>query len=153
MSLLILRNELLTDPGTPPLGYAGKTDQQCLDLMLAKTRPRFKPMITLDLLEWGGGGQRYLGLKNAANATPETNVKNMCSVFLLLFNGPAGAQLDLNRASFKNMIDALVTANVLTAADRIALNTAATENVNRFQELGIQEYQLGDIIRARTSTA
>jgi hypothetical protein len=150
MSLQILRNELLTDP--IPLGYAGKTDQQCLDLLSAKTRSRLKPLTTTDLLRWSGAGQRYLALKNASNVTADSQTKNLATVFLVLIDSP-GIPFDLNTSDFKNMIDALVTANVLTAADRTALNTMATEPINRFAELNIPEYQLGDVIRARTGTA
>lgn len=151
MSLVILRAELLNDPVA--LGYAGKTDQQCLDLLAAKNRSRFKALVIMDLLEWAGASQRYLALKDAANVAANSQTKNMCAVFLLLLGGPPGAALDLKNQSFKNMVDALVTASVLSAADRAALNTMATENINRFAELGIPEYQLGDITRARTGTA
>jgi hypothetical protein len=149
MSLLILRNELLNDP--VPMGYAGKTDQQCLDLLTAKTRSRLRALTTTDLLRWAGASQRYLALKNASNAA-DSQTKNLASVFLILIGEP-GIPCDLNLIEFKNMIDALVTAAVLTAGDRTALNTLATETIDRFTELGIPEYQLADVTRARSGTA
>jgi precorrin-4 methylase len=150
MSLAILRAELLTDPVA--MGYAGKTDQQCLDLLTAKTRSRQRQLTTTDLLEWAGSLQRFLKIKNAAAVTTDSQTKNLAAILQTLLQSP-GVALDVNRASSLALIDGLVSGAVLTAADKTALIAAATENIDRFTELGIPEYQLADVTRARSGTA
>lgn len=150
MSLAILRTELLTDPLA--LGYAAKTDQQCYDSLITKTRTRQRQLTTTDLLEWAGGNQRFLKIKNAAVVVSDTQTKNLAAIMQTLLQSP-GVTLDMNRAATLALIDGLVTGLVLVAADKTALVTLATESINRFSELGIPEYQLGDVTRARTGTA
>jgi hypothetical protein len=148
MSLAILKNELTTDP--LGLGYAAKTDQQCYDLLVAKTRSRQRQLTTTDLLEWAGTNQRFLKVKNAAAVTADSQTKNVAAILQTLLQSP-GIAFDFNRAASSNMIDFLVTQNVLVAADRTALQSLANESINRFIELGIPEYEAGDINVARTT--
>lgn len=148
MSLAILKTEVTTDPLA--LGYAGMTDQQVYVSMVGKTRTRSRQLTTTDLLQWAGGNQRFLKVNNAANATTDTQTKNLANVLVILLKSP-GVPFDPNVAGMTAMISALVTAAVLTAADQAALLNMAAEAINRFQELAIQEYQAGDINFARNS--
>lgn len=150
MSLAILRNELLTDPAS--LGYAGKTDQECLTILQTPNRPRQRTLTTTDLLEWSGTNQRFNKIKTASNNATDTAAKNFAAIMLTLLQSP-GVNLDMKRSASLALVDGLIAQNVLIAADKTALVTAATENVDRFTELGIPEYQLGDVTRARTGTA
>jgi hypothetical protein len=150
MSLAILRTELTNDPAS--LGYSGKTDQQCLDILTTKNRTRQRALTTTDLLEWSGSSQRFNKIKTAANNASDTVAKNFSAIMLVLLQSP-GVDLDMNRASSMALVDGLVSQSVLVAADKTALVTAATESIDRFTELGIPEYQLADVTRARTGTA
>ena len=150
MSLAILRTELTTDP--LGLGYAGMTDQQCLNSLLTKTRTRQRTLTTTDLLEWSGTSLRFDKIKVASNGSTQNAARNLSGIMFVLLNAP-GVNLDMNRSASLALVDGLVNQGVLVAADKTALVAAATESINRFAELGIPEYQLGDITRARTGTA
>lgn len=133
----LLRNELLTDPLAR--NYAGMTDAQCLASLKTKNRPRTIALSTLDLLEWSGSNQRFLKIRTAANvAANDTQTENVAAVMLVLLQTP-GVALDMRRQAVRDMVDFLVTQSVLTAADRTALQTLATENISRATELGLLE--------------
>lgn len=148
MSLALLKTEVTTDPLA--LGYAAMTDQQVYLSMVAKTRTRQRQLTTTDLLEWAGSGQRFLKVKNAAAVTTDSQTKNVAAILQTLLQSP-GIPFDLNRAASAQMISFLVAQAVLTGGDQTALQNLAAEAINRFQELGIQEYQAGDINAARNS--
>jgi hypothetical protein len=145
MSLATLSVELKTDPAG--MGYVGKTDQQCYDLLTALTRTRKRTLGTTDILEWAGSNQRYLKIKNAA-AGADSQTKNLAAILEILIENP-GEQLDLKNNGMSQLIDALVTAGVLTAADRAALVAMATENISRLDEIGEGPTHLAAIAAAR----
>lgn len=148
MSLAILKTEVLGDP--LGLGYASMSDQQVYVSMVGKTRTRNRQLTTTDLLEWAGTNQRFLKVKNAAAVTADSQTKNVAAILQTLLQSP-GIPFDMNRPASLAMITFLVAQAVLSAADQTALQTLAVEEINRFQELGIQEYQAGDINAARNS--
>jgi hypothetical protein len=150
MSLAILRTELTADPLA--LGYSTKSDQQCYDSLIAKTRTRQRTLTTTDLLEWSGGNLRFDKIKVASNGATQNAARNLSGIMLVLLSSP-GINLDMNRSASLALVDGLVSASVLVATDKTALVTAATESINRYAELGIPEYQVGDITRARAGTA
>lgn len=146
MSLAILRNELLTDP--LGIGYASKTDQQCYASLTALTRTRQRSMSTTDLLAWSANNLRFITIQAAANSATLNQKKNLASIMMVLLTNP-DIPLDMRLSASTALVNGLVSTNVLAQADADALTSAASESISRYTELGIPEYQAGDIATAR----
>jgi hypothetical protein len=146
MSLAILRTELLTDPLA--IGYAAKTDQQCYDSLIAKTRTRQRELSTTDLLEWSGTNLRFDKIKVASNGATQNATRNLSGIMMVLLSAP-DVDLDMKRSASLALVDGLVSNGVLAASDKTALVNSATEAISRYDELAIPTYQAGDIAIAR----
>lgn len=142
---------LLTEVQTDPLGrdYASMTDQQVADSLNAKNRPTYTTIASNELLAWAAGGADDVGgvkarihrIKAAANkqapfASVPDSIAGIAAAADVLITRD-GTALNLNRTDHMTMVDAMVAAGVLTAAEKTQLTTLATVQVSRVEELGL----------------
>lgn len=150
-ALTLIRNELLNDPQSR--GYAGKTVAQKLALINAiyqqanapwrmfKVVPQVVTRVLLERDKW----EAVNTAANDAQATghaPAFKLRELCKL--------QAVSEDLSAAHVIAWIDALIAANVLSAADKLAMANEARERVKdtRANELGLGEVTQGDIEQA-----
>lgn len=146
MKLQDLRTEIETDP--KGLGYAGKTPDQVLALLTAKTRTRLRVLGSAELVAWAAANGRLASIKDASTNSAFPGAVRSIALAATMLLERDGTTLDLNLQSRKDLVAGLVQANVLTAADSEDLFASATENISRLEETGIGEMHLGDVLWA-----
>lgn len=142
-----LNQELVNDP----LGrdYAGMSDSEAADALNAPDRPRIVPLSTRQLLEWGAQSQRLLKIDDAALNHADADVRNLGMAAAELIRRE-DAELNMANPLHVGMVDSLVAASVLEAADKDSLVTMATQQISRARELGFPPIRPGDVERARS---
>jgi hypothetical protein len=133
---MTLRDELNND--TLARGYAGMTDEQAAASINTKNRPS---MLTLDagaLNAWAAGSGRYRKLETAMEGTAPSGIsdatRSMARAAWRMVDRDS-TQFDPNDAEQEGLVDALVAAGVLSAADKTALWARAAELISRADEL------------------
>jgi hypothetical protein len=147
---MTLRDELTTDP--LGRGYANMTSAQIEVSLRTKNRTRLMPIRSTELVAWAAAASsgelpRIVKLENCVAAgfsatNPLYSVARIAVSYLLARDGTA---LDLNLPDRVQMVDGLIAGGVLSAADKAALVTLATESINRIEELSLGDPHLGDI--------
>lgn len=152
-----LATELATDPIAR--GYSGMTDAQAADnLTTVADRPWLRTLDAGDLNAWAAGAARYRKLEKAMEGVAPVGVtdetRSIARAAWRMVDRDS-SQFEPNNAEQEGLVDALVAAGVLTAGDKTALWTRATELVTRAEELRLLNVRLpspvrvGDVIMAR----
>lgn len=146
MDLLVLANELSTDP----LGR-GYSDLSPADTAADLNEERRSLVDTIpaeNLLLWSAAGGRLQKLLSAAELA--TNSVALRSAARALYTAVTAFQgVDPSDSRWATLVNFLVDNGPLSAADRTALVTEATETVSRATELGLPEVKPGHVIKAR----
>lgn len=157
-NIYILRSEITNDPLAR--GYSGMTNAQILESLNTRNITNRRSISSAELVAWAGANNRYKKIAAAAatvgdlpgldSATSES-IKNICEAALLLLRRD-GTALDFGKNDRAQMVDALVTAGVISNADRNALHTLADNPLSRREQLGLTSvnFTLEDVQLARS---
>ena len=145
-NIAILKSEIDSDP--LGRGYSGMDDTAVAVDVNTAYRTKKKPISSAELLAWSASDARLQNIKNAAENGATDDLKSLAQAAYLIVTRD-GTTLDLNLADRVAMLDSLVAAGVLTAADRTSLDALATVSISRAEELSIGRVRPGDVIQAR----
>lgn len=145
-NIAILKSEIDSDP--LGRGYSGMDDTAVAVDINTAYRTKKEPISSAELLAWSASDARLQNIKNAAENGATDDLKSLAQAAYLIVTRD-GTTLDLNLADRVAMLDSLVAAGVLTAADRTSLDALATVSISRADELSIGRVRAGDVIQAR----
>jgi len=145
-NIAILKSEIDSDP--LGRGYSGMDDTAVAVDVNTAYRTKKEPISSAELLAWSASDARLQNIKNAAENGATDDLKSLAQAAYLIVTRD-GTTLDLNLADRVAMLDSLVEAGVLTAADRTSLDALATVSISRAEELAIGRVRAGDVIQAR----
>jgi hypothetical protein len=145
-NIAILKSEIDSDP--LGRGYSGMDDTAVAVDLNTAYRTKKEPISSAELLAWSASDARLQNIKNAAENGATDDLKSLAQAAYLIVTRD-GTTLDLNLADRVAMLDSLVAAGVLTAADRTSLDALATVSISRAEELSIGRVRAGDVIQAR----
>ena len=146
VNIAILKSEIDSDP--LGRGYSGMDDTAVAVDLNTAYRTKKEPISSAELLAWSASDARLQNIKNAAENGATDDLKSLAQAAYLIVTRD-GTTLDLNLADRVAMLDSLVAAGVLTAADRTSLDALATVSISRAEELAIGRVRAGDVIQAR----
>lgn len=145
-NIALLKSEIDSDP--LGRGYSGMDDTAVAVDVNTAYRTKKEPISSAELLAWSASDARLQNIKNAAENGATDDLKSLAQAAYLIVTRD-GTTLDLNLADRVAMLDSLVAAGVLTAADRTSLDALATVSISRAEELSIGRVRAGDVIQAR----
>jgi hypothetical protein len=145
-NIAIIKSEIDSDP--LGRGYSGMDDTAVAVDLNTAYRTKKEPISSAELLAWSASDARLQNIKNAAENGATDDLKSLAQAAYLIVTRD-GTTLDLNLADRVAMLDSLVAAGVLTAADRTSLDALATVSISRAEELAIGRVRAGDVIQAR----
>ena len=145
-NIAILKSEIDSDP--LGRGYSGMDDTAVAVDINTAYRTKKDPISSAELLAWSASDARLQNIKDAAENGATDDLKSLAQAAYLIVTRD-GTTLDLNLADRVAMLDSLVAAGVLTAADRTSLDSLATVSISRAEELSIGRVRAGDVIQAR----
>ena len=147
MNIAVLKSEIESDP--LEYGYSEMTDQEIVDSLNTVDISIYQSISSAELLAWSGNNSRYMKLKNASEDTENTDaIRSICFTALEMIKRDE-TSLDLNLSDRVAMLDALISASVLEASDKTALETLATTTISRATQLGLSFVRMGDIQEAK----
>ncbi|MBX9607274.1 MAG: hypothetical protein K2Y51_13700 [Gammaproteobacteria bacterium] len=127
---------------------AKRTDDEVLT-WACEDVDKLVPLDSRKLLRWGGAGGRLARLEDAAaNTELPVEVRAVARAAVLVVSRE-DTTLELDDPNHEALVDALVLAGVLTAADKSELIAMATKRVPRYEAAGLNRPLLGDIKAAR----
>ena len=130
-----LKTNIQTDPAV--MGYSGKTDQEVLDLLTAKTRTRNKILSSKPLLKFVMAESRLDKIKDASVNHASPAIRSVCLGALIMLNDPE-YEFDPDDSDSIGLLNALVGGGVWDSViDKDALLAKATENISRMEEIEI----------------
>ena len=145
-NIAILKSEIDSDP--LGRGYSGMDDTAVAVDLNTAYRTKKEPISSAELLAWSASDARLQNIKDAAENGATDDLKSLAQAAYLIVTRD-GTTLDLNLADRVAMLDSLVAAGVLTAADRTSLDSLATVSISRAEELSVGRVRAGDVIQAR----
>jgi len=145
-NIAILKSEIDSDP--LGRGYSGMDDTAVAVDINTAYRTKKDPISSAELLAWSASDARLQNIKDAAENGATDDLKSLAQAAYLIVTRD-GTTLDLNLADRVAMLDSLVAAGVLTAADRTSLDSLATVSISRAEELSVGRVRAGDVIQAR----
>ncbi len=142
--------------GTHPVTGAYDADDAIAAGQLnAVNRTRLRPLSMMELREWAGLSGRGFAIYSAIADTGLTNQQRNVAYVADKLLGTDDGNLDPGNALHVGMVDVLVSASIISAADKTALVTKATDNVSRAEELekefGASVVREGDVQIARAA--
>jgi hypothetical protein len=125
----VLRALVASDPS-----FTGQSDQAVADVLNAPTEVVVVPLVPLSVLAmWAARtGVRARIEAGTQTASP---VQGICLTLRDLFTGLTGPSLDLSSTDNLAMLDALVTAGIMSAADRTSLLALQNHPTSRALQL------------------
>lgn len=147
MNLSKLRDELRDDP--LERGYSTMTDAEVADSMMTEDRPyTFSRRVTWrdGLADLGPTQCSQLKTKLEDAASPGSVLSLSLS---MLGEYGEGGGLDLGHGNTRTIIDSLVTDEVITNEEGVALKALAEGTRSRATELKLGKVRTGDVTRAR----
>lgn len=128
--------------------YLNKTDEEAAAILNAASSSALGPLQRMKMLRWAAAAGAKRKLRTASNGNGPA--KDLAEIGELLLEGPLSEEIHLEDSEMQAFIDALVTAEVLTPADRTALLARATIVTPRTQTLfGLPSVSPQDIAEAR----
>jgi len=146
-NIAILKSEIDSDP--LGRGYSGMDDTAVAVDVNTAYRTKKEPISSAELLAWSASDARLQNIKNAAENGATDDLKSLAQAAYLIVTRD-GTTLDLNLADRVAMLDSLVAAGVLTAADRTSLDALATVSISRAEELALGLVRAGTVQQARS---
>jgi hypothetical protein len=134
-AITALGDELRNDPaglGYAPLLALG-ADEALAKLLNLRGRPGRRPVTVRGLLRWGATSGVLSDLVTSSQGASSRAARAVSLAFLRLLDRLDS--LDLDDADIRAMVDALVLAGVLTAAQRTELMALGAAQVSRAEEL------------------
>ena len=126
--------EINRDPAG--LGYAGRTDQQIVGLLNAKTRQIQRAILIDDVLKWAAANENLAVILDAiSKGSPAKRAKPMVAYELM--RNPNVAALDLADSGIKAIFQGLVDDGILLASALTQLVGLSYVQVSRAEELGL----------------
>ena len=132
MDVTKLRDEITNDPATK--NYAGMTDEQAAASLNVADIPVQRYVKHSDVMTWGAGGPRKKLADGTGNASAAIAAACLTAIDLL---SDGVTEFDTDDDDNETLIDALVSAGILTSGDKTALWNMGKKNITRAQSLGI----------------
>ena len=149
-NLEILRAEL--DAGHPVTGAYSPDAQIASDQINAINCTELVRITSAELLAWSGqssaGDRPRLKKIDEGIQSANEQVSAICQVADATINRN-GTELDLNRQDRIDMVDALVSASILSLEDRDSLYELATNDISRATQIGLSNVRAGTVEQAR----
>ena len=147
MNYTVLSNEINNDP--LGLGYASMDAYQIRDSINGKTRSAYKALTSNDLLKWSGVNGRYIKVKTAAENTSLSDEIRSAAYTAVVMVNRDNTVFDYNDSNSQDIMNILVTNNVISDSDKTDLINSATTLISRVEELGLPKLRKKDIERAQ----
>lgn len=149
MDLAALQAELTT--GHPDTGAYDADNAFAAAQLNAVNRTRLRAVSMTELREWAAVGARAFKIQaGIANVGLTDQQRSLCIIADKLL-GTDDGELDPSNSEHVALINELVDASVLDAADKTALIAKATDDVSRAVELGLGVVKVGHVEQARAS--
>ena len=149
-NLEILRAEL--DAGHPVTGPYSPDAQIASEQINAINCTELIRITSAELLAWSGqssaGDRPRLKKIDEGIQSANEQVSAICQVADATINRN-GTELDLNRQDRIDMVDALVSASILSLEDRDSLYALATNDISRATQIGLSNVRAGTVEQAR----
>ena len=150
MTIQKLHAELTADP--LGRGYSAMTAAQAADDLNTTYRQLVEFIQPENLILWAADGGRLQKLLNEADRSQAAvGIRSACRALAVTVTAFEGVNPADER--WATLLNAIVSAGILTAADRTALVDEATVTTSRAAELGLGTVAEGDVIKARAYPA
>lgn len=144
MNYPVLRNELLNDPLAR--GYATMNDADAADSLDTRNRPSVVPIP--EIVRVAGLQGTYANVKLLAENASSPYRKVAINVIRILDGGEIGV-INFDHPTVLQMLQALVDAGALSAAQRDEIVALKNNRLTRAEEIGLGTVAAGDVQRAR----
>jgi hypothetical protein len=137
----VLSDELNNDP--EGLGYATPISEGNYEKVAEIiNEPRYstvgaRKVPSRELLVWGGQDGRIASLKDAAESGSTIDLRAVADAALRMIQRE-DTTLDFSDPTIVGMVDSLVSAGVFTSTDKSSLETLATKDISRAEQLGLE---------------
>jgi hypothetical protein len=140
-----LHDELVNDPtGKGYAAWLPDSPGTVADMLNAPTESMVKVIQSTTGQAWGATGP-YAGIVDAGNNTSHP-LRAACLMLRETF--ASGVAIHLERPDMRELLDALVTTGICTAAQRDDLLARATQPASRMEVLGLPPATVHDVIGA-----
>ncbi len=141
-----LSDEIANDPLVR--GYASMTDLQIVASINAVDRNVDKPVALRELIVHLLKKQKWVAIE-AESKSDSLGVQAETVAFMTIMNNVNFTELDLSDSITQTMLISIRDADLLDAADQIAILAMGKEMKSRAQELGLSRIREGTVNRAR----
>ncbi len=150
MLYTLLSQELRDDP--PTAGYASMTDAEAAESLNMANRV----VVTPTFCSWRSllaalGPESTAAIKAKIEAAAQADAGLALALDMLGEYGEGGG-LDMGHPNTRAVIDQLAAAEVLTAAEAVAIKSLGERTVSRAQELGLGRVKVGHVHKARAAS-
>lgn len=145
MDIEKLKSELTADPVS--MGYAALSDADAAAAINLADLAYTVPLNSRTSLSWAMRTGRLWDIEKATTTGTPAIQSIALGVKHLL--GRSDTEIDMGNSDHVAMIDGLVAAGVLDAADKAELVTMATSQRSRADELGLGQVRVGHVQEAR----
>ena len=142
-----LADELANDPLSR--GYASMDSYALRDSLNNKDRSSYQALTSNELLKWSGINGRYIKVKTAAENTSLTDEIRSAAYAAVVMVDRDNTVFDYNDSNSQDIMNILVTNNVISESDKTDLIDFATVLISRAEELGLPKLRKKDIERAQ----
>ena len=142
-----LADEIANDPLSR--GYASMDSYVVRDSLNNKDRSSYQALTSNELLKWSGINGRYIKVKAAAENTSLSDEIRSAAYSAVVMVDRDNTVFDYNDSNSQNIMNILVTNNVISESDKTDLTNSATNLISRAEELGLPKLRKKDIERAK----
>ena len=142
-----LADELANDPLSR--GYASMDSYVLRDSLNNKDRSSYQTLTSNELLKWSGINGRYIKIKTAAENTSLTDEIRSAAYAAVVMVDRDNTVFDYNDSNSQDIMNILVTNNVISESDKTDLIKSATVLISRAEELTLPKLRKKDIERAQ----
>ena len=147
MNIEDLKDELVSSH--PVTGAYSADSAEAADQLNAVNCTKMYPLTMQEVREWAAEDARGFNIRQAMDDAALTDqVRNLCYIADKLI-GTDDGNLTPGNPLHVGMINQIVAAGVISAADRTALVAKATRDVSRATEIGLEFVQPGHVENAR----
>lgn len=130
-------------------GYESLSDAAIADVINAKNIDGTRVLGSRELLEWSGGGGRYMKLKKASeNENLPDDVRSVAFVAFKLLDRP-DVELDLSKTSHATMLAVLVLSGIFNDEDKNSLLSMAFAKQSLGEKNGLGYITFNEVAKAR----
>ena len=142
-----LADEIANDPLSR--GYTPMDLYAVRDSLNNKDRSSYQTLTSNELLKWSGINGRYIKVKTAAENTSLSDEIRSAAYAAVVMVDRDNTVFDYNDSNSQDIMNILVTNNVISDSDKTDLTNSATILISRAEELGLPKLRKKDTQRAQ----